>query len=125
MAATIIDGAGLAAALRERVAGRGRGLTQRRPRGQLTALLVGSPPAGGLYAERQRQACEAVGIGYRLRTLPDKTDSTTLAGEIQSLNDDPTVTGIMLHLPLPAHLDATEMQYQIDPVKDVEGVNPA
>ena len=125
MAATIIDGAGLAAALRERVAGRVRDLTQRGRRVQLTAILVGSTPAGELYAERQRQACEAVGIDYRLRTLPDKTDSRTLAGEIQSLNDDPTVTGIMLHLPLPAHLDATEMQYQIDPVKDVEGVNPA
>jgi methylenetetrahydrofolate dehydrogenase (NADP+)/methenyltetrahydrofolate cyclohydrolase len=125
MAATIIDGAGLAAALRERVAGRVRDLTQRGRRVQLTAILVGSTPAGELYAERQRQACEAVGIDYRLRTLPDKTDSTTLAGEIQSLNDDPSVTGIMLHLPLPAHLDATEMQYQIDPVKDVEGVNPA
>jgi methylenetetrahydrofolate dehydrogenase (NADP+)/methenyltetrahydrofolate cyclohydrolase len=48
-----------------------------------------------------------------------------LSGVIASLNRDPSVSGIMLHLPLPGHLDATAMQYQIDPVKDVEGVNPA
>jgi methylenetetrahydrofolate dehydrogenase (NADP+)/methenyltetrahydrofolate cyclohydrolase len=44
---------------------------------------------------------------------------------IHSLNHDGSITGIMLHLPIPAHLDATELQYQIHPVKDVEGVNPA
>ena len=51
--------------------------------------------------------------------------TTPSPGAIQKLNRDPSVTGIMLHLPLPEHLDATELQYQIDPVKDVEGVNPA
>jgi methylenetetrahydrofolate dehydrogenase (NADP+)/methenyltetrahydrofolate cyclohydrolase len=48
-----------------------------------------------------------------------------LKHEIRRLNDDPAVTGIMMHLPLPAHLDAPRLQYEIDPVKDVEGVNPA
>jgi uncharacterized protein YqgV (UPF0045/DUF77 family) len=72
-----------------------------------------------------RRACEAVGIHYELKTLPPQTDSATLTDLIKQLNADPTVTGIMLHLPLPAHLDVAEIQYQIDPVKDVEGVNPA
>src|SRR5205085_597544 len=48
-----------------------------------------------------------------------------LRHEIRRLNDDPAVTGIMMHLPLPAHLDASRMQYEIDVRKDVEGVNPA
>src|SRR5204863_3233960 len=73
----------------------------------------------------QRQACQAVGVHYELRTLPADCDERAVAGLISSLNKDLSVTGIMLHLPLPPHLDATELQYKIDPVKDVEGVNPA
>jgi len=125
MGAKIIDGTALSAALREDVSGR---IAELRARGRsvhLTAILVGSTAAGELYAERQRQACQAVGINYELKTLPADTDSKTLTQTIHALNRDPSVSGIMLHLPLPKHLDATEMQYQIDPVKDVEGVNPA
>ncbi len=92
---------------------------------QLTAILVGSTSAGELYAERQRQACLAVGIQYELRTLPAESTQQDIARVIQSLNHDPSITGIMLHLPVPRGLDATDLQYQIDPVKDVEGVNPA
>jgi methylenetetrahydrofolate dehydrogenase (NADP+)/methenyltetrahydrofolate cyclohydrolase len=60
-----------------------------------------------------------------LRTLPASADEPAVAAVLASLNRDPSVTGIMLHLPLPGQLDATALQYQIDPVKDVEGVNPA
>lgn len=125
MSAKIIDGSALAAALRQEVAQRVGLLAARGRRVHLTAVLVGSTAAGELYAQRQREACQTVGIDYRLQTLPADTDATTLTHAIQSLNRDPSVSGIMLHLPLPEHLDATEMQYQIDPVKDVEGVNPA
>jgi methylenetetrahydrofolate dehydrogenase (NADP+)/methenyltetrahydrofolate cyclohydrolase len=125
MAAKIIDGTALAAALREDVARRVATFAEKGRGIHLTAILVGSTAAGELYAERQRQACRAVGINYELRTLPADTDAPTLIKTIHALNGDASVTGIMLHLPLPKHLDATEMQYQIDPVKDVEGVNPA
>ena len=67
----------------------------------------------------------AVGIQYRLLTLPADITQKALKTEIRRLNDDRSVTGIMMHLPLPAHLDAPRMQYEIDLVKDVEGVNPA
>src|SRR5579864_9122711 len=125
MSAQIIDGAAIATALREEVADRVRRLAGKGRSVHLTAILVGSTPAGELYAQRQRQACDAAGINYELRTLPADTNPKSLAATIQSLNRDASVSGIMLHLPLPAHLDATAMQYQIDPVKDVEGVNPA
>ncbi len=125
MSSRIIDGAALAARAKQDVADRvaklklgGRGVS-------LTAILVGSTPAGELYAQRQQQACEAVGISYELKTLPDDITARQLKSTIAALNRDAAVTGVMLHLPLPDHLDATEMQYQIDPVKDVEGVNPA
>lgn len=125
MAAKIIDGAALALALRDEVARRVALLGQQGRAIHLTAILVGSTAAGELYAERQRQACQTVGINYELRTLPADLLAIDLARTIQALNHDPAVSGIMLHLPLPGHLDATAMQYQIDPVKDVEGVNPA
>jgi methylenetetrahydrofolate dehydrogenase (NADP+)/methenyltetrahydrofolate cyclohydrolase len=125
MAAKIIDGTALATDLRKHVADRVAQLAQKGRGVHLTAILVGSTPAGELYAERQRQACSTVGINYELRTLPAGINPADLINTISSLNHDPSVTGIMLHLPLPKHLDATAMQYQIDPVKDVEGVNPA
>ena len=125
MSAKIIDGSGLAESIRAEVEHGVARLAEKGRAVSLTAILVGSTPAGELYAQRQRQACEAVGINYDLKTLPADIDARKLAHTIQALNHDASVTGIMLHLPLPAHLDATEMQYAIDPVKDVEGVNPA
>jgi len=124
-AARIIDGTAHAATLRQEVADRVEQLKAKGRAVHLTALLVGYTPAGDMYAQRQREACEKVGIHYELRTLPAATDAKGLSAVIASLNRDPSVSGIMLHLPLPSHLDATAMQYQIDPVKDVEGVNPA
>ena len=123
--AKIIDGAALAARVKQDVQARVLALKQRGRGVHLTAVLVGSTAAGELYAERQRQACEAVGISYELKTLPADADHRTVAATLQKLNADPSVTGAMLHLPLPQHLDETELQYQIDPRKDVEGVNPA
>ena len=91
----------------------------------LTAVLVGETAAGELYAQRQRDACKAVGIEYELITLPHDANSEQVSQRIKQLNEDAAVTGIMLHLPLPEHLNAIELQYQINPIKDVEGVNPA
>jgi methylenetetrahydrofolate dehydrogenase (NADP+)/methenyltetrahydrofolate cyclohydrolase len=123
--AKIIDGAALAAAVKERVQKRVVELATSGKFVSLTAILIGSTPAGELYAKRQAEACQAVGINYSLRTLDAEISAERVRQLIHSLNTDPSVTGIMLHLPLPKHLDATELQYQIDPVKDVEGVNPA
>lgn len=125
MPATLIDGVTLAAQTKERVRGRVDELARSGKRIALTAVLVGSTPAGELYAARQAEACREVGIAYALKTLRATASAKDVSRALQTLNADPSVTGIMLHLPLPAHLDATELQYRIDPVKDVEGVNPA
>jgi methylenetetrahydrofolate dehydrogenase (NADP+) / methenyltetrahydrofolate cyclohydrolase len=125
MAGQIIDGAALAAQLRQQVR---QGIAERNARSRrvhLTAVLVGHSAAGELYAQRQHDACAEVGIDYQLLTLSADSTAADVTATIQSLNNDLSVTGIMLHLPLPPHLDQTEMQYQIDPRKDVEGVNPA
>ena len=125
MPAQIIDGSALAERIKREVA---NGVQQFAARGKavhLTAILVGSTGAGELYAQRQAQACKAVGINYQLLTFPPDITQRQLKQEIRRLNTDPSITGIMMHLPLPPHLDHARLQYEIDVVKDVEGVNPA
>src|SRR3954469_21602812 len=111
MAARVINGTEMADLTRASVKQRVGEIAQKSKRPvYLTAILVGSTPAGELYAQRQREACQAVGIAYELVTLPETATVELLSERIRRLNSDPTVTGIMLHLPLPKHLDATAMQ---------------
>ncbi len=123
--ARIIDGTAHAAQTRADVKQRIAALRQQGKVVHLVALLVGSTPAGELYAARQGEACAEVGIEYQLQTLAADASDAQVRQAIERLNQDAAVTGIMLHLPLPAHLDAIDLQYQIDPIKDVEGVSPA
>ncbi len=88
-------------------------------------MLVGEPPASLLYAKSQASQCEQMGMAYELVRLPAESSAEQIAAAIELLNDDVTVTGIMLHLPLPDGIDTPALQYRIDPYKDVEGVNPA
>jgi methylenetetrahydrofolate dehydrogenase (NADP+) / methenyltetrahydrofolate cyclohydrolase len=125
MSASVIDGSGLAEREKADVRRRVGHLAESGRRPALAAVLIGSTPAGELYAARQAQACEAVGIQYHLHKLDEKTTQEAAEKYLESLSADEKITGIMLHLPVPGHLDATELQYKIDPVKDVEGVNPA
>jgi methylenetetrahydrofolate dehydrogenase (NADP+) / methenyltetrahydrofolate cyclohydrolase len=125
MLAQLIDGASIAAAIRLDVKRHAEGLAAGGKPVHLTAVLVGDSPAGEIYAQRQGEACRDVGFAYELLRLPADTTFQALSDTMRLLNTDPAITGIMLHLPLPKHLDATEVQYLIDPVKDVEGVNPA
>jgi methylenetetrahydrofolate dehydrogenase (NADP+)/methenyltetrahydrofolate cyclohydrolase len=122
MPAALIDGAALAERIKNEVRTRAAALGRRV---HLTAVLVGGTHAAELYANRQAEACRNVGIDYQLLKLPENISAHDLKQEIRRLNEDPAVTGIMMHLPLPPHLSAPRMQYEIDVVKDVEGVNPA
>jgi len=125
MPAQIIDGSALAERIKREVAAKVAHFAQRGKAVHLTAILVGSTAAGELYAQRQGEACKAVGINYQLLALPQDISQRDLKLEIRRLNADPSVTGIMMHLPLPPQLDRARLQYEIDVVKDVEGVNPA
>ena len=125
MPAQTIDGATLAAQVKQTVQERVAQLASLGRAIQLTAILVGSTPAAEVYAENQAKTSRAVGIDYRLLKLPADATMDQIRTAIENLNHDPSVTGIMLHLPLPKHLDATLLQHAIDPVKDVEGVSPA
>jgi methylenetetrahydrofolate dehydrogenase (NADP+)/methenyltetrahydrofolate cyclohydrolase len=125
MPAKIIDGKALAEDVKQQVRRNVAALAERGLRPHLVAILAGDAPEAELYAAGQQRSSEALGIRYELKKFPATVDSAALTATIKQLNADPAVTGIMLHLPLPPHLDVAEMQYQIDPVKDVEGVNPA
>src|SRR5688500_18505645 len=109
MAAKIIDGKALAEQVKAEVRRNVELLGRRGLKPYLTAVLVGDAPEAELYAKSQQKSCEALGIRYELKKLPEVTDSATLAALIKRLNADPEVTGVMLHLPLPPHLDVAEM----------------
>jgi methylenetetrahydrofolate dehydrogenase (NADP+)/methenyltetrahydrofolate cyclohydrolase len=125
MAAQILNGNQAAAEIAAQVATDVAALTAAGRPPRLTAIHVGDVDAALLYAKSQRRRCESAGIAYELQHLPADTSASELGALIERLNGDPRVTGIVLLTPLPAHLNEVEMQYAIDPYKDVEGVNPA
>ena len=125
MPAKLIDGKSLSAAIRQRVAAGVAALQGQGKPVRLVALLVGENGAARVYAENQHKTCGQLGIDYELRTLPAGISRGELHAAIHALNADAAVTGIFLHAPLPAGLDLPDAQYQIDILKDVEGVNPA
>lgn len=125
MACQLIDGNALAQQIRAQVRQGVSKLAEQGHKVHLTAVLVGATAAGELYAQRQAEACHGVGIEYSLLKLPEQVSQNDLLDEIRRLNADAGVTGIMIHLPLPKHIDAARIQREIDAAKDVEGVNPA
>lgn len=121
---TIIDGKATAAIVRERVAEQVAQLTARGVVPGLAAVLVGDDPASHTYVAGKERDCEAVGIrslGARLRATVTQDE---LHAVVDDLNADPAVSGIIVQLPLPAHLDAVAAQERTDPSKDVDGLHP-
>lgn len=94
-----------------------------RPPG-LAVVMVGDNPASAAYVRNKERACERVGITSFGRHLPSQTSQAELIQLIQGLNDHPAVDGILVQLPLPAHLDAVAILNAIDPDKDVDGLHP-
>lgn len=125
LSAKLIDGKAVASVVHERVRS---GVAERIHRGlrapALATVLVGSDPASEVYVRNKRLACEKVGI----RSVPMHFDAsvsqTELLAAIDALNADPGVDGILVQLPLPAHLDATLVTERILPTKDVDGFHP-
>lgn len=125
MTAQIIDGKKVAADVRaevkQRVAER---LAQGKRRPGLAVILIGSDPASQVYVNHKRKACEEVGILSRSYDLPANTTQHELIELVNGLNNDPTIDGILVQLPLPAHLDSSLIIEQINPSKDVDGFHP-
>jgi methylenetetrahydrofolate dehydrogenase (NADP+)/methenyltetrahydrofolate cyclohydrolase len=90
----------------------------------LAAVLVGENPASRVYVRNKRQACERVGMTSRLVELPATVAESELLAQIEELNDDPTVHGILVQLPLPATIDSTRVLDAVNPLKDVDAFHP-
>lgn len=90
----------------------------------LAAILVGDDPASHVYVRNKERACAKAGIESRLLRLPDSTTQTELLEKINLLNQDDSVHGILVQLPLPKSIDATAILDSIDPAKDVDAFHP-
>jgi methylenetetrahydrofolate dehydrogenase (NADP+) / methenyltetrahydrofolate cyclohydrolase len=121
MAARILDGKSLAAQLRADVKRRVAALAQRGMRPGLAVLLVGDNPASQIYVRNKARACEETGIFSKVVPLAGKVAEPALLAEIESLNADPAIHGILVQLPLPRALDASRVLAAVSPAKDVDG----
>lgn len=125
MSAQIIDGKAIAKSLRQQV---GEKVSQRLDQGErapgLAVILVGSDPASKVYVNSKRKACDEVGFISRSYDLPSDTSHRQLLELIDELNNDDTIDGILVQLPLPDHIDETEVIERIRPDKDVDGFHP-
>ncbi len=123
--ATIIDGKAIAAALRERIATEVRDFVAAngRPPG-LATVLVGEDPASAVYVGGKQRACAEIGMAAFDHRPPADISEGDLAALIGELNADPAVSGIIVQLPLPEHLDGTRVTGLVDAAKDVDGLTP-
>lgn len=125
MTAQIIDGKAIAATLRAQVQ---QGIEARKSRGQrlpgLAVILVGADPASEVYVRNKRVACEQSGVVSFSYDLPDTTSEAELLALIDELNGNPEVDGILVQLPLPAHINQEIVIERILPDKDVDGFHP-
>jgi len=119
--ATILDGKKISelrlSSLKETIAGSGL-----HPR--LATIIVGEDPASQMYVRMKHKACDQVGIGSVGIVLPGDVSTEKLLEEVDRLNQDPTVNGILVQLPLPRHIDTEEVIARVSPDKDVDGYHP-
>lgn len=122
--AKIIDGKAISSAikdeLKEKVAeykNKGIDIT-------LAVVKVGNDPASAVYVRNKEKACEYVGINSRTLALPEETTQEELLNIVRELNEDDTVNGILVQLPLPKHIDESEVLLAINSTKDVDGFHP-
>lgn len=125
MTAQLIDGKKIAAEIRHYIA---QQVQQRIGQGQrapgLAVILVGNDPASEVYVAHKRKDCEQVGFQSLAYDLPETTTQNELLELIDQLNNDDTVDGILVQLPLPEHLDSSMLLERINPRKDVDGFHP-
>lgn len=125
MSARILDGKALAETVRAEVREGVEAFRAKHGRVPgLDVVLVGEDPASVIYTRNKEKASSEVGMRGKLHALPAKTGEEELCALVRRLNDDPTVDGILVQLPLPAHVDANRVLDLVDYRKDVDGFHP-
>ncbi|NQT00377.1 MAG: bifunctional 5,10-methylenetetrahydrofolate dehydrogenase/5,10-methenyltetrahydrofolate cyclohydrolase [Candidatus Omnitrophica bacterium] len=124
MSAKLLDGEALAAKIKQGLKKEIKNLSKAGHQPHLVAVQVGENPASRVYVKQQKKACEEMGLVYELKELGAEISFEELTYTIDELNKEKKVSGIILQMPLPAHLDARTIQTEIAPTKDVEGMHP-
>jgi methylenetetrahydrofolate dehydrogenase (NADP+)/methenyltetrahydrofolate cyclohydrolase len=119
-----IDGNAIARELRVGLLKRATSLSASGVRPGLAVIRVGDHPASSVYVRNKVRACGEVAIYSQDIQLPEATDESTLLGQIQILNKDPRIHGILVQLPLPPGFAAQRVFEAISPLKDVDGFHP-
>jgi len=123
--AQIIDGKAVAQQIKDSVKAK---IDQRLANGQrspgLAVILVGADPASEVYVRNKRATCESLGVNSISHNLDENTSQSDLLGLVEQLNNDPTVDGILVQLPLPPQIDPSTVLETISPDKDVDGFHP-
>ncbi len=125
MAAQLIDGKKIS---QQRIEAVAQAVKARQEKGLhtpcLAVVLVGDDPASAVYVRNKKLACQKSGIESRSYELPSETTQDDLLKLVDELNGDPAVDGILVQLPLPAHIDSQAVLERIEPHKDVDGFHP-
>ena len=125
MAAQLIDGKKIS---QQRIEAVAQAVKARQEKGLhtpcLAVVLVGDDPASAVYVRNKKLACQKSGIESRSYELPSETTQNDLLKLVDELNSDPAVDGILVQLPLPAHIDSQAVLERIEPHKDVDGFHP-
>jgi methylenetetrahydrofolate dehydrogenase (NADP+)/methenyltetrahydrofolate cyclohydrolase len=120
----ILDGAAIAAQIKREVAEEVKLLAGQGIRPGLAAVLVGHVPASEMYVRSKVQTCADLGIFSDLITPPDSVTTEELLNLVAALNARDEIDGILIQLPLPAHIDAKALLDAVSPAKDVDGLHP-
>ena len=125
MTAQLIDGNALSKQLRAEVAQRAATLTAQGTRPGLAVVLVGENPASQVYVRNKVKACEEAGFHSVLEKYDATMTEAELLTRVEALNNDPSIHGILVQLPLPKHIDDHQVIEAISPLKDVDGFHVA
>ncbi len=120
----ILDGRAVAAAMREQLASIAAELSERGIEPSLHVVQVGQQEASTIYVKHKIRACNEIGIRASHHRLPEEITEPRLHRRLEDLSADEDVNGILLQLPLPAHIDDTAITRRMDPTKDVDGFHP-
>ena len=124
MTARVIDGKQVAQDMREELTSEVAALKEQGIVPGLGVILVGDDPASRSYVSAKEKACAACGLYSDDNRLPADTSQEDLIALVRKMNDDPKINGILVQLPLPKHMDESEVIMTIDPAKDVDGFHP-
>jgi len=93
--------------------------------GHIVSIAIGDIPEVAVYIRNQKRAAQQVGIPFDEQVWPANTTAEDAKARLHAMNDDPSVLGIILQRPVPAHINTRSLQSAIHPLKDIEGMNPA